>query len=294
MLPVRTFLSFILHRYPFYGGFETIALSKPLALFARTETYAIARLRNGDRMLVVGKDHVGRVILYMGDFEPRISYVAGRLLRPGNCVLDIGSNMGWFSMIASRMIGPSGEVHAFEPQPLMNTLLRASLGMNDIENVTIHQVALSNQNGTADLHILNGNCGAARLSEEQGELWSTVQIATVDTMPFLERLDLPPVRLMKIDVEGHEETVFNAAEPFFRKTPPDVVIFESAGAAPLLERPVAQILEQFGYALFSLDKAFRRPRLVPAKAGEQVPTIDHVALLKGASLDRDLELLGRD
>ena len=292
MLPVRILLSSILHRYPFYGGFETIALSKPLALFARSEVYAIARLRNGDRMLVAGKDHIGRVILYMGDFEPRITYVTERLLKLGDCVLDIGSNMGWFSMIASRMVGPSGVIHAFEPQPLLNTLLRASLGMNGIENVTIHQVALSNEDGVADLHILKGNCGAARLSEEKGDLWSTVQIATVDTMPFLERLDLPPVRLMKIDVEGHEETVFNAAEPFFRKTPPDVVIFESAGAAPLLDRPVARILEQFGYGLFSLDKAFRRPRLVPAKAGVQVPTIDHIALLKGASLDRDLGLLG--
>ena len=275
---VRPLLSDALRHYPFYSGFEKIALSKLLALFARGETYAVARLRGGEQMLVCSKDHVGRTILYMGDFDPRISYVARKLLRPGDCALDIGSNLGWFAIVASSAVGKAGCVHAFEPQPLLNDLFRASLRMNGIENVTLHEVALSDRDGTADFHILAGNRGAGRLDQTAGSLWSKIEVHTVHAGAYLEALDLPPIRLMKIDIEGHEETVLRTAEQFFRNRPPDAILFESAGSGPLIERPVARWLIEYGYALFSFANSFRQPKIVPARPNQIVATIDHLAV----------------
>lgn len=298
---LRSVIAATLRAYPFYSGYSAIALSKPLALFARAP-FAIATLRDGQKMVVHTRDHVGRTLLYMGDYEPRMSALAKMVLRPGDCVLDIGANLGWFSLLASKLVGPSGRVHAFEPQPRISSLLEASLAMNATENVTLHKVALSDSDGIAEFHVLSGNFGAGRLgtNDVSGELWSTMQVGTVEAGPYLDGLDLPHVRLVKIDVEGHEETVFRAAEAFFRSHSPDAIMFESGGSEPLKDRPVSRLLGDYGYDLFSFNGSRTRLGLVPA---EGVPrSIDHLALRRdlAAGIHRDrpvsaaADLLNRD
>jgi FkbM family methyltransferase len=273
-------------------GFETIALSKPLALFAHREQYSVATLRNGMKLLVCGKDHVGRIILYMGDFEPRITRIAEALLREGDCVLDIGSNVGWFTMIAANLVRETGVVHAFDPQRELNTFLRASLNMNDLKNVHIHEVALSDESGPARLYSLKGNSGLAQLAPASGDLWSESGIEKVEAASYLEGLDLPPIRLLKIDVEGHEEVILKSAGNVFDKNPPEVIIFESAGEAPLADRPLGKLLSSRGYKLFSLPTSILKLRLVDAEKHAAVKTIDHIALFDGPNLKRDLTSLG--
>ena len=281
---MRSLISAVLRRYPFYGGYDQIALSKPLALFAHFENYGIARLRGGESILVPSKDHVGRTLLFMGDLEPRISHFARNFLRPGDCVLDIGANVGWFSILASSAVGPSGFVHAFEPQPGIAALFRASLAMNAIANVTVHEVALSDSSGTADFHVLAGNFGAGRLADAAGDKWSTIRVKTVEAGAYLSSLRLPHVRLVKIDVEGHEETVFGNARAFFEQNRPDAIIFESFGDEPLLDRPVTKLLSSLGYRLLSFERSLRRARLLPVHEGEIVASIDHVAVREGVAI----------
>jgi len=214
----------------------------------------------------------------MGDLEPRVSYIAKKILRPGDTVLDIGANVGWFSVISSTAVGPTGSVHAFEPQPAIAAMLRASLAMNSIDNVSVHEVALSDKNGGADFHVLAGNFGAGRLADVTGDKWSTIRVRTVEASAYLSSLKLPHVRLVKIDVEGHEEVVFNNALKFFEQNRPDVVIFESFGDGPLSDRPIAKILSGLGYRLLSFDRSILKPGLKPVRDGEIVPSIDHVAI----------------
>jgi FkbM family methyltransferase len=220
----------------------------------------------------------------MGDLEPRVSYLAKKLLRPGDNVLDIGANVGWFSIVASNAIGPGGSVHAFEPQPGIAAMFRASLAMNGISNVTVHEVALSDADGTADFHVLEGNFGAGRLADMAGDKWSTITVRTVEASAYLQSLDLPHLRLVKIDVEGHEETVFSNARAFFEQACPDAIIFESFGDGPLLERPLAKLLTSFGYRLLSFDGSNTRPGLISVAEGQIVPSIDHLALREDVTI----------
>lgn len=244
------------------------------------------------KMLVCGKDHVGRILLYMGDFEPRITRIAQALLSEGDCVLDIGSNQGWFSLVAAPLVGTSGSVHAFEPQHSLNGLLRASLSMNDIANVSIHEVALSDEAGPAELYKLKGNSGVAQLAPREGVLWSTESVERVNAFDYLSSLNLSPIRMVKIDVEGHDETVFSAAASFFDHNPPQVVVFESAGEDTLLDRPLGKLLAGRRYRLYSLCTSLRKLRFADAAERTKVKTIDHVALLQGPSLERDMKALG--
>ena len=280
LVAMRAVISAVLRRYPFYSRYPEIALSRPLGLFARGE-HALAKLRDGQRILVHTKDHVGRILLYMGDVDPRLSWVARKLLRPGDNVLDIGANLGWFTLLSSKLVGSRGQVHAFEPQPKIAAMLNASLAINGSDNVTLHDVALSDREGTAEFHVLGGNYGAGRLGDNDvTERWNTIRVQTVEAGTYLDSLDLPRVRLVKIDVEGHEQTIFEAAESFFRENQPDAILFEEAGSGTISRRPVAKVLKSFGYDLFTFNGSFTRPGLVSANA-DKPPSIDHLALRKG-------------
>lgn len=296
MLAIRSGLSAALRHYPFLSGYGKIALSKPLAAFARNENFAVVTLRNGARMLVRGKGHRGRILMYMGDFEAIITFAAQRLLKPGDTVLDIGANMGWFSMTAAPIVGLSGSVHAFEPQPQLVPLIAASITMNEFSQVHLHDYALSDSEGTATMHVLKGNSGAGRLDAETGELWETVTVKLRYAGEALESLCLTKVRMVKIDVEGHEATVFEAARDTLTKTLPEVVIFESIPSiesAELFERPAVKFLVEMGYRIFNLDHSATKPKITECTPGQHSAGLDFIALLNGEQGDRDLAALLR-
>lgn len=296
MLAIRSGLSAVLRHYPFLSGHGKIALSKPLAAFARNEHFAVITLRNGAKMLVRGKDHCGRILMYMGDLEPIITFAAQRLLKPGDTVLDIGANMGWFSMTAAPIVGLSGSVHAFEPQPQLVPLIAASVTMNQFSQVHLHDYALSDSDGTAILHVLKGNSGAGRLKAETGKLWEPVTVKLRHAGQALDSLCLSSVRMLKIDVEGHEATVFESARETLTKTPPEVVIFESnpsIDSAELFDRPAVKFLVEMGYRIFNLDHSATKPKITQCKPSQHNAGLDFIALLNGEKGDRDLAALLR-
>lgn len=289
---IRSLASAALAHYPFYTGLESIALSKPLALLARNEHFAIVRLRNGLQMLVFAKDHVGRILLYMGDFDRRISFVAERLLSAGDTVLDIGANQGWFSLIAAPLVGAEGQVHGFEPQPQLASLFRASVTMNGLTQVSVQDFALSDSEGTATLYVLHGNLGAGRLSVEEGKAWSGLEVRTCQAGQALSATVKSPIRMMKIDVEGHETTILEAAKDFFKSNPPDVLIFEScADGTPVFERPVYKLVANMGYRIFGFESTKLTPRLREMKSSAWVESNDYVAFFDGPKADEDLKAL---
>lgn len=288
-------VSAALHRYPFVRGFETIGLSKLLSPFAIGGTHAIARLRNGASLIVFTGEHVGRIISYLGDLDPRISHVANKILAPGDTVLDIGANVGWLSMVAAPLVGPTGRVHSFEPQQPLHTVLSTSALLNGFDQITVHPHGLSDADGSATLYVRNGNYGLATLTPQTGPGWTTSGIRLQAADPTLARLGLGEVRLMKLDVEGHEATILKAAGGFLDRSPPDVILFESnRDSKPLAEREVLALLYARGYRIFGFDKGILRVGLVEQVQG--APSIpesnDYVALRAGPRLAADMAALG--
>ena len=291
----RHLLSFLLHHYPLKAGYETVGLSKILAPFAMGGTHAIARLRNGASLIVFTREHVGRIILYLGDFDPRISHVVGRILQPGDVMLDIGANVGWLSMVAAPLVGPRGRVHSFEPQPPLHTVFAASTVLNGFDQVTVHPFGLSDADGEATLYIRDGNLGMATLAPQSGAGWTQHVIRLREADAALSGLGIDRVRLMKLDVEGHEVTILKAAARFLDTVTPDVVLFESnLDPAPLAEREILAILFARGYRIFGFARDLFTVRLVEQKQG--APSIaesnDYVALHNGPRLAGDMAALG--
>ncbi len=278
----REVLRMLGHRYPFSSGHLRVVRSAPFRYAARGPVEPVwATLRDGSSARVRLDEPIGRAMYFLGDYDPKITWLLRQVLRPGDEMLDLGANLGVYALQAARMVGPTGTVHAVEPQPELCALLRASAARNGFGQLHVHEVALSDRTGTTAL-FTHPNSAKASLHEPEVPLGRT-QVRTVQAEEFLRR-EVGPVRALKIDVEGHEATVLGAATHWLADVQPPVVLFEShTTGGPFLERPTVRLLRDAGYVLVQFPKALRAVHLVDVPAdGRLLLGFDFVAMTPAA------------
>jgi FkbM family methyltransferase len=141
-----------------------------------------------------------------GEWEPFETEIVDRMLGPGDVFVDIGANIGWYSIIAGAIVGAAGRVYAFEPEPENYTLAARNIALNGLTNVTLERVAIAERAGHAGLFLSVDNLGDHRLYEsEAGRTMETVPTVTLGGY-FAERADR--IRLVKIDAQGSEGKIF--------------------------------------------------------------------------------------
>ncbi|MBV9389520.1 MAG: FkbM family methyltransferase [Chroococcidiopsidaceae cyanobacterium CP_BM_ER_R8_30] len=296
---LRGILQSVCHLYPLYSGCGTIANTP---LFRRmsysTKPLVKARLRDGQFIFVRLDDFIGRAVFYFGDLDPKVTLVCKRLLRSGDTMLDVGANCGLITMYAAKIVGSSGRVHAFEPQPALAELIRESANANGYNQVLVHNIALSVEDGVLDLFVPSDNGGAASFSQQWGQICGadkTIQVEVRRTADYLASLNLKRVRLMKIDVEGHEEFVLRGGLDFFRDHGPDAIVFESSEhAGPFWEREPVKLLTSINYTIFAIKKSkFGSLRLqeLNRQTDGQVSGHDFIAIKRGEQYEDILSAL---
>jgi FkbM family methyltransferase len=165
-----------------------------------------------------------------GSYEPEIVGLFRQILRPGMGVLDLGANIGFFSLLASHLVGPGGAVFAVEPNRLNVRLLEASRRANGFSQLTIYQMAAAATNGLLVLNTSYSNGTTSTLPTDIATL------LTAETVPAF-RMDalLPattPIDLIKIDVEGAEYTAMLGCVDTIRRNSPVIISEFSPGLMP--------------------------------------------------------------
>ena len=151
---------------------------------------------------------------WLGTYERETQQAFRTLVREGDVVLDIGANVGFFTLLAARRTGPGGSVYAFEPLPRNLAYLRRHLELNSVTNVEVLPVALSSSAGTARFGSA-ANPAMGGLAVE-GEL--EVRTETLDELVASKRVR--PPGFLKIDVEGAEyDVLMGAAATLTRHRP---------------------------------------------------------------------------
>jgi FkbM family methyltransferase len=138
-----------------------------------------------------------------------------RYLRPGDVFVDVGANVGGFTLKASSIVGERGTVFSIEAHPKTIRYLRGNLELNSAKNVRVFQTAVGDRKGV--VHFTTQRCDDANHVSESGV---EVPICTLDSL-----IPDVPVRLLKIDVEGFELFVLRGAERVLKQT--DLIYFES-------------------------------------------------------------------
>jgi FkbM family methyltransferase len=133
-------------------------------------------------------------------------------LNRGSVFVDIGANIGYYTLVSSNLVGSSGRVHAIEPIPSTIAILKANVKLNDCSNVIIHEVAAWSSKGKLVLRVPRSWYGSASF------LCNGVSV-TVDTVTLDELLQNEDfVDCMKFDVEGAELEVLRGAKSTLKKT----------------------------------------------------------------------------
>ncbi len=193
---------------------------------------------------------VGGLIAASGSYEPNVTSVFEAHLRPGMNVVDIGANIGWFTMLAASRVGPTGHVLAVEPNPLNARMVEASRQANGFGHVSLLPVAAGLRNGAAALHRTYSNASTTTLDR--------VEILAAEVVPMIRLDDVMsddhrPVGIVKVDVEGAEAIALGGLEATLRRDRPVIVSEFSpsmmSGVSTMSARDYVAWLQGLGYRL---------------------------------------------
>ncbi|MFN7674455.1 FkbM family methyltransferase [Flavobacterium sp.] len=197
--------------------------------------------------------------LIWNNFEKDETDYMCKVLKKGDVFVDIGSNIGLFSLIASKIVGNEGKVICFEPSPLTYTRLKENVTINNYNNLDVRNLGLSDSIGELAFYVSNNGYDAwnsfSPSADNKLELSIKVPVSTLDFE--LSDIDKSKIKLVKIDVEGWEKFVLQGAKDFLINFNPIVMVefteqntFNSG--YPVHE--IYDIMNSYGYTWYRLQK----------------------------------------
>jgi FkbM family methyltransferase len=185
---------------------------------------SVAKTIFGMRIKGDAKDIIQQYVYYFGIWEPHITSWIHSCLRPGDIFIDVGANIGYYSLLASRLVGAHGSVVAIEASPKTFLELQTNLTLNRIDNVRAVNVAASDFRGT--LKVFRGheyNTGLTTVFDREGFALEC-EVAAVPLSEIVQPKEMKRARVVKIDVEGAESSVIAGMGPIVTAGRPDLEI----------------------------------------------------------------------
>jgi FkbM family methyltransferase len=252
LVPVSSYWRHILE-----SRLMTPAKKAAVFLLSRMDVTAWATLKTGQHLKVDLSSSVGRSIWYRGSYESTVEAQISRTLQQGDAFIDIGANVGYFSIVAATLVGEEGEVHGFEPNQRVCHLFEQSISANSLRNIRAVPAALWGEPTTLGLTGQH-NSGFAHVylhrSEQAVGKARRVEATTLDTYArsFVHR----PIKLVKIDVEGAEIHVLHGMRQILQKYRPFLIVeaqdWSLSRFGHRLEDMFA-LLEKYGYSACDLE-----------------------------------------
>ncbi len=201
-------------------------------------------------------------------YEPVETEIFKGEIKAGDRVLDIGANIGYYTLIAAHLVGPQGKVYAFEPDPANFRLLQKNVEANGYTNVVLVNKALSNKNGKIRLYLNPSNRGDHRVYDSKDGR-SSIEIETVALDRFFKPLD-KKIHFIKMDIQGAEALALAGMKGLIRRNKGLKLVTEFSPASLKLagSRPENYLnsLKSMGFGFFEISE--RKKSVQPVKANQ--------------------------
>lgn len=181
----------------------------------------------------------GGASVYFGDMEPEQTERMASEISAGDIFFDVGANVGYYSILASSIVGKDGLVVSFEPLDRNRSFLEKHKELNAAENMQILPFAISDASGTA-MFFEGSDPAMGGLTVKDGREF---EVETVTLDDVVSRIGHTPT-VMKIDVEGAEMAVLKGGERTLRSAKPKIFL---STHSPDLRRDCIEILSTIGY-----------------------------------------------
>ncbi|KUJ51985.1 FkbM family methyltransferase [Chryseobacterium sp. JAH] len=215
----------ILFKIPFlrekYFGFHK-HIFNPYQLFSGVKEQIL--YRKSIKIHVNLSDWIQQQLYFLGDYEkPEIDYVT-EFLKPGDVFIDIGANIGLFSLNASEIVGEKGKVYAFEAFPSNYRQFKENISINKFENIIPENKAISNQNSTIEIlyNEKDRNIGMASAFLKDFTSNEVVECTTLDQ--YSDDHNINKIALIKIDIEGSEYDALLGMTKILTEIKPQILI----------------------------------------------------------------------
>ncbi len=182
---------------------------------------------------------------WLGSYEYDKRRVFEKTLTEGSVVLDIGAHVGFYTLLASVLVGPRGRVVAFEPVPSNVSYLKEHLRLNAIRNVRVMEAAVSDCCGVTSFEEAPSS-SMGHISRQ-----GTLQVKAVGLDELISAGEIPVPHYMKIDVEGAEIQVLSGAKTTLVKDHPTLFL---STHGPARHRECCELLHALGYELQSIGR----------------------------------------
>jgi FkbM family methyltransferase len=222
----------------------------------------------GDRIVGNTKDLIQRNIYYFGIWEPYLTRWIGQRLSAGDTFIDVGANIGYYSLYASRIVGESGKVVAIEASPTIYERLMTHVHLNSLNNVKVLNIAVTNEPQKLKIYFASeSNIGRTGIFNIEG---GTLE-CEVEGLPLpmiLEPNEIRDARLIKIDVEGAELMVAEGLYPMLQSCRDDLEIIMEISPEKLAEQgklPNAIIdrFRDFGFHAYGIENDYGAENYLP-------------------------------
>ena len=194
-------------------------------------------------------DHAHAGLIVRGTLEPPVQEALRRLLAPGDVFYDIGANVGFFTLLGARLVGPAGRVVAFEPVPWCARAVGNNIELNEFGHAQIRAEAVGDADGAARLLVV-GEASWSHLEStgRHADVRDEIDVAVVALDSLVGAGTIPPPDVLKIDTEGAElQAIEGARATIARHRPAIVCELHDTNEA------FVALMDELGYVTTNLD-----------------------------------------
>jgi FkbM family methyltransferase len=218
-------------------------------LWQRWQYTGVAQFPDGCRMYLDNREAAERWLLFSGNYHPALTYTLQRFTKPGGYCLDVGANLGFYTVKLAHWVGVSGRVAAFEANPVMAARIQQNIELNHFTGVEVVEKAVHDHPETLEFNISSSPGKSSLLAID-----NPVQRITVQAIPLDDYLkDWPHLDVIKMDIEGNDCRGLIGAQATIRRCQP-VIAFEYRFDTPIeYSQPVFELFKALDYRVYELS-----------------------------------------
>ncbi|HWY53246.1 MAG TPA: FkbM family methyltransferase [Terriglobales bacterium] len=244
-----------------------------------------ARTIFNSRVSAHTRELIGKYIYYFGVWEPNLTSWIRRRLAPGDVFIDIGANIGYYSLLAAKLVGDSGKVVAVEALPAIFTMLQHNLKLNHVRNVRAINCAAWDAEEEITIYTQPEDLpGLTTLMPDWAHRWHLEQKSRVNAAPLsaiLKPDEFKAARLIKIDVEGAEWRVLCGMKRVMDSCRNDLEVMTEV-SSKLLEaegrtaQDVLRFFADYGFHAYSVENDYEGEGYLRREAPKKPTRIERI------------------